>query len=143
MDEGKQNLKFEFKFKKFAAYEKGDGDIYNSLKKSTDSFLYKEEFTKIFTLAMVLGYSKGEPKPLKDPERSNIPTSVFTTDEKWLMISIYMAIKNKKIDALYDANEILNNAEEYANAGLPHLWILYKNSKNPVEDLEEEFRMYL
>ena len=38
---------------------------------------------------------------------------------------------------------ILSNAEEYANEGLKHLWFIYKNSKNPVEDLESEFRMYL
>ncbi len=143
MIENKINLKFEFKFKKYAAYESDDQNIYNALKKSTDSFLYNEEFTKIFILAMALGYAKGCPKPLKTPNRNNIPTSVFTVDEKWMMIALYMATKNKKLESLYEVDEILTNAEEYANGGLTHLWLMYKNSKNPVEDLEEEFRMYL
>lgn len=143
MIENKINLKFEFKFKKYAAYESDDQNIYNALKKSTDSFLYNEEFARIFILAMALGYAKGCPKPLKIPNRSNIPTGVFTVDEKWMMIALYMATKNKKLESLYEVDEILSNAEEYANGGLTHLWLMYKNSKNPVEELEEEFRMYL
>lgn len=143
MDEKKADRIFEFKFRKFAAYESEDQDIYNALKHSTDSFMRGEEFTKIFILAMALGYAKGQPKPLKNPFRNNIPTHVFSVDEKWMMISLYMSTKNKKLDSLYDADEILSNAEEYANEGLKHLWFIYKNSKNPVEDLESEFRMYL
>jgi hypothetical protein len=136
--------KFEFKFRKFAAYDKRNQEQYNDLKKSTDSFLYGEEFTKIFILAMTLGYKKGDPEKIENKTGSNIPTSVFTTDEKWMMISLYMATKNKKLEAIYDADEILSNAEQYANGGFKYLWNIYKNqSGNSAEALEEEFRQYL
>ena len=136
--------KFEFKFKKFATIDKEDHEQYNTLKKAKDSFLEGESFTKIFILSMTLGYKKGESKKIQNPLKDNIPTSVFTTDEKWMMISVYMSTKNKKLEAIYDVDEILTNAEEYANGGFKYLWNLYKNgSENAIEYLEEEFRQYL
>jgi|TARA_B110000495_G_C22812660_1_gene474377 hypothetical protein len=136
--------KFEFKFKKFITIDKESHDQYNDLKKTKDSFLYGEEFTKIFILAMTLGYKKGESKPIQNPLKNNIPTSVLTTDEKWMMISLYISTKNKKLEAIYDVDEILKNAEEYANGGFKYLWSIYQNqTENKLELLEEEFRQYL
>ncbi len=136
--------KFEFKFKKFITIDEDVQEQYNDLKKSKDSFMYGEEFTKIFILAMTLGYRKGDPKEITKPLRNNIPSGVLTTDEKWMMISLYIATKNKKLEAIYDADEILSNAEKYANGGFKYLWNIYKNqSGNSVESLEEEFRQYL
>jgi hypothetical protein len=136
--------KFEFKFKQYATIDKEDHEQYNDLKKAKDSFLEGENFTTIFILAMTLGYRKGESKKIQNPLKNNIPTSVFTTDEKWMMISLYMSTKNKKLEAIYDVDEIMTNAEEYANGGFKYLWNLYKNgSENAIEYLEEEFRQYL
>jgi hypothetical protein len=136
--------KFEFKFKKHATIDKEDHEQYNKLKTTKDSFLEGEPFTKIFILAMTLGYRKGESKKIQNPLKNNIPTGVFTTDEKWMMISLYMSTKNKKLEAIYDVDEIMTNAEEYANGGFKYLWNLYKNeSENTIESLEEEFRQYL
>lgn len=131
---------FEFKFKKYASFDKSQQDSYDNLKKQRDSFLCGQEMTKTFILSMALGFQKNNPKPVTNPSNS-IPTSVFTTEERWLMISLYMHAKRNKLDSLYEADEILKNAEEYANGGIEFLYMLYKNSKNPVEDLEEEFRL--
>ena len=133
---------FEFKFKKYASFDKSHQDSYDNLKKQRDSFLYGQDMTKTFILSMALGFYKNNPKKISNPSNS-IPTSVFTTEEKWMMISLYMHTKRNKLDSLYEADDILRNAEEYANGGIEFLYMLYKNSKNPIEDLEEEFRLAL
>ena len=144
MSDNTPKEKFEFRFKKYVTIDKNDQEKYNNLKKTPDSFLYNQEFTKIFIWAMTLGYIKGESKKIQNPLRQNIPTDVFTPEERWMMISIYMSKKNKTIDALFEADEILSNAEKYANGGFPFLWDMYKkNSNNPIEEIEEEFRLYL
>ena len=47
------------------------------------------------------------------------------------------------IDVLWEPDLILKNAEEYANGGMDFLKMLYDDSDEPLEALEDEFRKYL
>jgi len=44
---------------------------------------------------------------------------------------------------LWEPEQILKNAEEYANGGIKFLKMIYEDSEEPLEALEEEFRKYL
>ena len=138
-----QNESFEFKFKMSASYDDKYKNFYRDLIKVKKSFFYNKNMTHIFIVAMALGFRKDLHSPLKKPSNS-IPTNVFTNEEKWLMISIYFQTHPKVgISALREADQILKNAEEYANGGIQFLQMLYDESDEPLEALEEEFRKYL
>ena len=138
-----QDESHEFKFKKYASYDEEYTDFYRDLKKVTKSLFYNKEMTNIFITAMALGFKKDAHRPIKKPSNS-IPTEVFTKEEKWLMISLYFKTHPEiGVVALWEPEQILKNAEEYANGGIPFLKMLYDKSEEPLEALEEEFRKYL
>lgn len=138
-----QDETFEFKFKKYASYDEEYTDLYRDLKKVTKSFFFQKEMTNIFITAMAVGFKKNAHDPLKKPSNS-IPTNVFTKEERWLMISLYMKTHPKMgVSALWEPEQILKNAEEYANGGIQYLKMIYEDSEEPLEALEEEFRKYL
>jgi len=138
-----QDEKYEFKFKKYASYDEEYSEFYKDLTKVTKSFFYQKNMTNIFIMAMALGFKKDARNPLKKPSNS-IPTDVFTKEEKWLMISVYLKIHPKEgVSALWEPEEILKNAEEYSNGGIQYLKMIYDDSDEPLEALEEEFRKYL
>ena len=134
---------FEFKFKKYASLDEEYSDFYRDLTRVTKSFFHGKYMTNIFIMSMALGYKKDAKESLKKPSNS-IPTNVFTKEEKWLMISLYFQTHPKVgISALWEPDQILKNAEEYANGGIQYLKMLYEDSEEPLEALEEEFRKYL
>lgn len=134
---------FEFKFKKYASYDEEYSEFYKDLTKVAKSFFYGKNMTEIFIMAMALGFKKDSPTPLKKPSNT-IPTAVFTKEEKWLMISLYFQTHPKVgVSALWEPDQILKNAEEYSNGGIQYLKMLYEDSSEPLEALEEEFRKYL
>lgn len=134
-----QKEKFEFKFQKHASYDKKHYQIYNDLTRVTGSPFYRKEYTKIFITAMALGYKYDMKEKLVERSDS-IPTAVFTTEEKWMMISIYMKKTNTTVSALWEPNEILKMAEEYANGGIQYLEMLYRQGANedPINNMEDE-----
>lgn len=134
---------FEFKFKKYASYDEEYSEFYKDLTKVAKSFFYGKNMTEIFIMAMALGFKKDSHTPLKKPSNT-IPTAVFTKEEKWLMISLYFQTHPKVgVSALWEPDQILKNAEEYSNGGIQYLKMLYEDSSEPLEALEEEFRKYL
>ena len=138
-----QDEPYEFKFKKYASYDEEYADFYRDLKRVTKSFFYNKEMTNSFITAMALGYKKDVHRPIKKPSNT-IPTEHFTKEEKWLMISLYFKTNPKAgVSDLWEPEQILKNAEEYANGGIQFLKMLYDESEEPLEALEEEFRKYL
>ena len=138
-----QDERYEFEFKKYASYDESYSEFYKDLIKVTKSFFYQKNMTSIFIMAMALGFKKDARNPLKKPSNS-IPTAVFTKEEKWLMISVYFKTHPKEgVSALWEPGEILKNAEEFSNGGIQYLKMIYDDSDEPLEALEEEFRKYL
>jgi len=138
-----QDESYEFKFKKYASYDEEYSDFYKDLTKVTKSFFYGKNMTNVFITSMALGFKKDSSRPIKKPSNT-ISTIVFTKEEKWLMISLYFKTHPKVgVDALWEPEQILKNAEEYANGGIQFLKMLYDESEEPLEALEEEFRKYL
>jgi hypothetical protein len=134
---------YEFKFKKYASFDEENSDFYRDLVKVTKSFFFNKNMTNIFITAMALGFAKDMHHKVKKPSNT-IPTAVFTKEEKWLMISLYYKTHPKSTVAdLWQPEEILQNAEEYANGGIKFLKMIYEESEEPLEALEEEFRKYL
>ena len=87
---------YEFKFKKYASYDLENASIYENLKKVRSSFFYQKDMTNIFILAMTLGFQKNIFVQVRKPSNS-IPTYVFTKQEKWMMIAIYMKTKRQNV----------------------------------------------
>jgi hypothetical protein len=89
---------------------------------------------------MALGYIKKDKRPLSKRSLS-IPTSVFTTQEKWLIISLTIA-ENKDLTSLQRESDTLSTAEQYANGGIRYLNMMYQEGiqTDPIETFEEEFR---
>ena len=138
-----QDERYEFEFKKYASYDEPYSEFYKDLIKVTKSFFYNKQMSNIFIMAMALGFKKDARNPLKKPSNS-IPTNVFTKEEKWLMISVYFKTHPKEgVSALWEPGEILKNAEEFSNGGIQYLKMMYDDSDEPLEALEEEFRKYL
>lgn len=133
---------YEFKFKKQASYDDENGDFYRDLTKVTKSFFYNKNMTNIFIAAMALGFVKDTHMQIKRPV-TNIPTAVFTKEEKWLIISLYYKTHPETtVSDLYETDKILQNAEEYANGGIKFLKMIYEGGE-PLEELETELRKYL
>ncbi len=139
-----QDERYEFKFKKYTSYDEEYSDFYKKMIKVTKSFFYNKNMTNIFITAMALGYKKDIP-PTKITKPSNtIPTAVFTKEERWLMISLYFKTHpDAGVSILWEPDQILTNAEEYSNGGIKYLQMLYDESDEPLESLENEFRKYL
>ena len=92
---------------------------------------------------MALGLARAHKTPLKK-KVPNIYTDAWTDEEKWIIISAFMKEKPKLgVKALFESNEILDFAEEYANAGIKYLDLLYEQSTEPLDELENELRDHL
>ena len=133
---------FDFASKRLS-YGEENQEYYQTLKRISKSPFYQAEMTRIFIAAMALGYKKGLMKKLKKKENA-LHGPTFTTQEKWLMISLYMKENPKAgVSALFEPDAICNLAEEYANGGIKPLWDIYELTSEPVDELEKEFRKYL
>jgi hypothetical protein len=74
----------------------------------------------VFLYAMALGYNNNNPVPLRK-KKGVIPTRTLSEAQLWLINSIAIA-KKGSVEVLFDANDILNIAEEYANGGVQDLY---------------------
>ena len=74
----------------------------------------------------------------------NVNCDAFTDEEKWMMIALFM-IENPKlgVKALFEPDAILDLAEEYANGGIKYLDIIYEETTEPIDALEDDLRKYL
>ena len=128
---------YEFDFRRQVSFDKDNAAIYDKLKSNSKSFFYQSTFAKIFITAMALGLAKDHKTELKK-KIPNVYTDVWTDEEKWIIISAFMNVK-----ALFEPNGILDLAEEYANAGIKYLDLLYEQSTEPLDELEAELRKHL
>ena len=92
---------------------------------------------------MALGIGKNSDPELKD-KVAQISCDAFTIEEKWMIIAAFMK-KNPKlgVKALFEPDAILDLAEKYSNGGIKYLDIIYEESTEPVDRLEDELRKYL
>jgi len=134
---------YEFEFRRQVSFDKDNSAIYDKLKSNSKSFFYQSTFAKIFITAMALGLARAHKTPLKK-KVPNVYTDVWTDEEKWIIISAFMKENPKLgVKALFEPNEILDLAEEYANAGIKYLDLLYEQSTEPLDELENELRDHL
>ena len=134
---------YEFDFRRQVSFDKDNAAIYDKLKSNSKSFFYQSTMAKIFITAMALGLARDHKTPLKK-KVPNIYTDAWTDEEKWIIISAFMKEKPKLgVKALFESNEILDFAEEYANAGIKYLDLLYEQSTEPLDELENELRDHL
>ena len=134
---------YEFDFRRQVSFDKDNAAIYDKLKSNSKSFFYQSTMAKIFITAMALGLAKDHKTELKK-KIPNVYTDVWTDEEKWIIISAFMNEKPKLgVKALFEPNGILDLAEEYANAGIKYLDLLYEQSTEPLDELEAELRKHL
>ena len=135
--------RFKFELRRNVSYSKENAAIYDKLKSNSASPFYQLPMTKIFVSAMALGIRKNSDISLKD-KVPQISCEAFTDEEKWMIIAAFMK-KNPKlgVKALFEPDAILDLAEEYANAGIKYLDIIYEESTEPIDALEDELRKYL
>ena len=135
--------RFKFELRRNVSYSKENAAIYDKLKSNSASPFHTLPMTKIFINAMALGIRKNSHLELKD-KVPQISCEAFTDEEKWMIIAAFMK-KNPKlgVKALFEPDAILDLAEEYANAGIKYLDIIYEESTEPIDALEDELRKYL
>ena len=135
--------RFKFELRRNVSYSKENAAIYDKLKSNSASFFHTLPMTKIFVSAMALGIRKNSDPELKD-KVPQISCEAFTDEDKWMMIAAFMK-KNPKlgVKALFEPDAILDLAEKYANGGIKYLDIIYEESTEPVDRLEDELRKYL
>ena len=130
-------------FPDYASFEYRDDKvqrIYKTLTEEDNSIFYKANYTEVFIASMAIGKVLGIKQSINRKSRS-IPTSVFTLDERWLMISVALS-EIKDISIIKQPDKILEIAEEYSNGGIEHLNYIYESGimTNPVEKFEEKIR---
>ena len=135
--------RFKFELRRNVSYSKENAAIYDKLKSNSASPFHTLPMTKIFVSAMALGIRKNSDLELKD-KVPQISCEAFTGEEKWMIIAAFMK-KNPKlgVKALFEPDAILDLAEEYANAGIKYLNMIYEESTEPIDALEDELRKYL
>ena len=113
---------------------------YRDLKEQKKSPFYQFEYTKIFIAAMAIGFKKNHKVKLKK-RVPNLHGNVFSKEEKWLMISLFMNEHNDLgVKSLFEPDAIFELVEQYANGGIKYLATMYSDSEEPLDDLETEFR---
>ena len=135
--------RFKFELRRNVSYSKENAAIYDKLKSNSASPFYQLPMTKIFVSAMALGIRKNSDISLKD-KVPQISCEAFTDEEKWMIIAAFMK-KNPElgVKALFEPDAILDLAEKYANAGIKYLDIIYEETTEPIDRLEDELRKYL
>lgn len=138
-----ERTQFKFELRRNVSTEKANLLIFDKLKTNAHSPFHQMPYTKSFIAAMVIGMKKDSRLKLKD-KNPNVYCDAFTDDEKWMMIALFMK-KNPKmgVKALFEPDAILDLAEEYANAGIKYLDIIYEETTEPIDALEDELRKYL
>ena len=134
---------FEFKLRRNVSTEKANHTIYDKFKSNAHSPFYQMPYTKSFIAAMAIGIKKGAHPKLKE-KNPNVYCDAFTDEEKWMMIALFMKENPKLgVKALFEPDAILDLAEEYANGGIKYLDIIYEETTEPIDALEDDLRKYL
>ena len=135
--------RFSFELRRNVSTEKETLPIYDKFKSNRSSPFYQMPYTKIFIAAMALGIKKQSPLPLKT-KNPNVYCDAFTDEEKWIMIAQFMKDNPKLgVKALFEPDAILDLAEKYANGGIKYLDIMYEETSEPIDELEDKLREYL
>ena len=136
-------IQFEFDLRRNVSTEKANIAIYDKLKSNAHSPFYQMPYTKSFIAAMAIGIKKGSHPKLKE-KNPNVYCDAFTDEEKWMMIAQFMKENPKLgVKALFEPDAILDLAEEYANGGIKYLDIIYEETTEPIDALEDDLRKYL
>jgi dnd system-associated protein 4 len=77
-------------------------------------------YKDIFLYAMAYGYRHGLSEDLEKP-RPNIPLSVFSEEEQWLIKSIAVS-EASSLEILSDEKSVYETAERYANGALETIY---------------------
>jgi len=134
---------FEFDLRRNVSTEKANIAIYDKLKSNAHSPFYQMPYTKSFIAAMAIGIKKDAHPKLKE-KNPNVYCDAFTDEEKWMMIALFMKENPKLgVKALFEPDAILDLAEEYANGGIKYLDIIYEETTEPIDALEDDLRKYL
>jgi hypothetical protein len=75
---------------------------------------------EVFIYAMALGFHNKNPVPLRK-KKFSIPTRALSDSQLWLIKCLAIA-KKQNLEVLFDVNDVLNMAEEYANGGIQELY---------------------
>ena len=134
---------FNFELRRNVSTEKDSLSIYDKFKTNHASPFYNMPYTKIFIAAMAIGIKKGTPLELKS-KNPNVYCDAFTDEEKWMMIAQFMKDNPKLgVKALFEPEAILDLAEEYANTGIKYLDLIYEETTEPIDALEDKLREYI
>jgi len=134
---------FKFSLRRNVSTEKESLAIYDKLKSNVHSPFYQMPYTKSFIAAMAIGIKKGVNSKLKN-KNPNVYCDAFTDEEKWMMIAQFMKDNPKLgVKALFEPDAILDLAEEYANGGIKYLDIMYEETTEPMDALEDSLRQYI
>ena len=135
--------RFKFELRRNVSTEKANIAIYDKLKSNAHSPFYQMPYTKSFIVAMAIGIKKDARLKLKE-KNPNVYCEAFTDEEKWMMIAQFMKENPKLgVKALFEPDAILDLAEEYANGGIKYLDIIYEETTEPMDALEDDLRKYL
>ena len=97
-------------------YSKADGEKYRSLIQDELSPFYGATFKDLFIYAATYGFRYGMRQKLIRPQ-SNIPLSVFSKEELWLLKAIAIT-ESKSLHILNNEKAMYQISEEYANGVL-------------------------
>lgn len=126
------------------SYSKRHAEVYEKLKNDELSPFYGSTYKDIFLFAMAYGFRHNLSDPLEYPQ-ANIPLSVFSDEEKWLIRAVAIE-KTGKLETLSDEKRVYEVAEKYANGALDtiHAEILGGKPGEPykrmVQDVLEEYQ---
>lgn len=96
--------------------------IYKELTDGTDPITVPFKTMKdVFLWAAALGYRRGERRPIAGKKLIIFRWAQFSTQTDIPMVKAMLLANGSNIDMLLSQDELLNIAEEYANAGIHDL----------------------
>lgn len=124
-------------------YSKADGEKYRALLEDDLSPFYHTTYKDLFMYAAAYGFRNGLRQTLIKPQ-ANIPLSVLSEQEKWLLKAIALA-ETKSLQTLNDENAMYAISEEYANGALEPIYLevfggkVGKPYKRMMQEVFDEF----
>lgn len=109
--------------------------------KNPNSIFFNKRLLDIFLFSMAIGKNLKMRIPLRKRSRS-MPTDALKPEEIWLMTAVALAEPGNDIDILTRPGEIVEICEQYANAGIPILVKLDRESisPDPLSSYQEYFK---
>lgn len=102
-------------------YSKANGEKYRALLEDDLSPFYHTTYKDVFIYAAAYGFRNGLRQKLNKAQ-PNIPLSVLSEQEKWLLKAIALA-ESKSLQILNNEKEMYQIAEEYANGALEPIYL--------------------